>query len=115
MRNAAGLFNTQGVARSSSCDRRWLKGMIGMLHPSRRIGNATFAKDLSETLKGNLDRAVVPTSKVGWGREALAEAGVTGVWSSDLTTKSMVMPDTIHGFSKYDCPYASWKDMLRFA
>ena len=54
MGNAAGLSNTgpgaQGVVSNSSCDRRWLKGGGRRLHPSQHIGNATFAKNLCETL-----------------------------------------------------------------
>ncbi len=53
MGNATATTNmgsvAQGVASNSSCDRRWLKGGR-ILHPSWHIGNATFAKDLCETL-----------------------------------------------------------------
>lgn len=43
------------------------KAEIGTFNHSWHIGNATFAKDLCEVLKGDLDRTVVPTRKVDGG------------------------------------------------
>jgi hypothetical protein len=40
------------------------KAEIGTFNHSWHIGNATFAKDLCETLKGDLDRTVFPTRKL---------------------------------------------------
>lgn len=40
------------------------KAEIGTFDHSWHIGNATFTKDLSETLRGDLDRTVVPTRKL---------------------------------------------------
>lgn len=51
------------------------KAEIGMFNHSWHIGNAVFAKDLSETLKGDLDRTVFPTRKMdGDGKLWLVQA-----------------------------------------
>jgi esterase/lipase superfamily enzyme len=51
------------------------KAEIGTFNHSWHIGNVTFAKDLCETLKGDLDRTVFPTRKLnGDGRLWLVQA-----------------------------------------
>jgi hypothetical protein len=51
------------------------KAEIGTFNHSWHIGNATFAKDLCETLKGDIDRTVFSSRKAdGEGRLWLVQA-----------------------------------------
>lgn len=53
----------QLLESQTSLRKKDQKAEIGTFNHSWHIGNATFAKDLCETLKGDHDRSVVPTRK----------------------------------------------------
>ena len=54
----------QLLESNDSLKRKDQTAEIGTFNHSWHIGNATFAKDLCETLKGDLDRTVFPTRKL---------------------------------------------------
>lgn len=65
------------------------------LNPSQHIGNATFAKDRCEALKGDSERTVIANEESDRSAEVRAEECVTGVNSNAPTNMAIVTPEPL--------------------